>query len=318
MPRKREEEKGDDSANSIEDIAGPVTRKRLEELGITSIEHLAEFNVEELVELGLSYDTAVKLVQKAIELTGGVRPATARELAARQYKVFKTGVAQFDEKTPWKGIREAYIYEFAGEFGAGKSMLAHQLAVAAIKQGFTAKAVYIDTEGTFNPQLIQAIAKRFEADGEKAVDAIVVYQPVSVVQLERIVKYDLPRHIQEGCRLVVVDTITALYRAEFVGREQLAARQQRIHYLVDWLRRHARTFGVVSVLANQVMDIPEMFAAGIKRPAGGNVLAHAVNARFMMVRPSKQKLEGYMWALDVPGMSPEERIEYKIGEDGLR
>jgi hypothetical protein len=43
----------------------------------------------------------------------------------------------------------------------------------------------------------------------------------------------------------------------------------------------------------------------------------AVNARFMMVRPNKTKPEGYMWPLDVPGMAPDVRIEYRITEAGL-
>jgi DNA repair protein RadA len=302
--------------SSLEGV-GPKTLEKLQELGVVSVEHLAEFTVEELVEAGIEYDRAVKILQQALQRVGGAQPATLRELRQRQFRVFKTGVAEFDEKTPWRGVREAFIYEFAGEFGTGKSMLAHQLVVAALKEGFTAKAVYIDTEGTFSPALIEAVAKRFGVELEKLEDSVVVYQPANVVQLEQIVKYNLPRHIGEGCRLVVIDTITALYRAEFVGREHLAVRQQRIHYLIDWLRRHARTFGLTSILTNQVMDVPEAFAIGVKRPAGGNVLAHAVNARFVMVRPNKTKLEGYMWPLDVPGMAPDVRIEYRITEAGL-
>ncbi len=302
--------------SSLEGV-GPKTLEKLQELGVTSVEHLAEFTVEELVEAGIEYDRAVKILQQALKRVGGAQPATLKELRQRQYRVFKTGVAEFDEKTPWRGVREAFIYEFAGEFGAGKSMLAHQLVVAAVKEGFTAKAVYVDTEGTFSPALAEAVARRFGVELERLEDSVVVYQPANVVQLEQIVKYDLPRHIQEGCRLVVIDTITALYRAEFVGREYLAARQQRIHYLIDWLRRHARTFGLTPILTNQVMDVPEVFAAGVKRPVGGNVLAHAVNARFMMMRPNKTKPEGYMWPLDVPGMAPDVRIEYRITEAGL-
>jgi len=301
---------------SIEGV-GPKTLEKLRELGVTSVEHLAEFTVEELVEAGIEYDRAVKLLQQALQRVGAARPLTLREMRQRQVKAFKTGVAEFDEKTPWRGIREAFIYEFAGEFGAGKSMLAHQASVAALREGFTERVVYIDTEGTFNEALIEAVARRFELDVERIADSIYVYQPANVVQLEQIVKFDVPKHIQEGCRLLVIDTITALYRAEFVGREYLATRQQRIHYLVDWLRRHARTFGLTTVLTNQVMDVPEIFAAGVKRPAGGNVLAHAVNARFMMVRPNKTKPEGYIWPLDVPGMAPDIRIEYRITGAGL-
>ena len=311
MSRKRGER---DDLSSLEGV-GPKTLERLRELGVVSVEHLAEFTVEELVEAGVEYDRAVKIIQQALAKAGGVKAATVKELRARQYKAFKTGVADFDEKTPWRGVREGFIYEFAGEFGAGKSMLAHQLSVAALKEGFTGRVVYIDTEGTFSHELVEAVAKRFEADIDKVGESIFVYQPANVVQLEQIVKFEIPKHVAEGCRLVVVDTITALYRAEFVGREHLAARQQRIHYLVDWLRRHARTFGVTSILTNQVMDVPEVFAS--KKPAGGNVLAHAVNARFMMSRPNKMRPEGRMWPLDVPGMAPDVEIAYQISGDGL-
>jgi len=253
VSRKRER----DPLEELEGV-GPNTLERLRELGVTSIEHLSEFTVEELVEAGVEYERAVKILQQAIQRVSTSRPLTARELRTQQRRVFKTGVAEFDEKTPWKDVREAFIYEFAGEFGAGKSMLAHQLSVAALAQGFTTRVVYIDTEGTFNDGLVEAVAKRFGFDVDKALDSIVVYQPANVVQLEQIVKFDLSRHIAEGCRLAVIDTITALYRAEFVGREMLAARQQRIHYPVD-----------------------------------------------------------YMWPLDVPGMPPDVRIDYRITDAGL-
>ena len=47
------------------------------------------------------------------------------------------------------------------------------------------------------------------------------------------------------------------------------------------------------------------------------VFCSAVNVRFVMVRPNKTKPEGYMWPLDVPGMAPDVRIEYRITEAGL-
>ncbi|MFB6491322.1 MAG: ATPase domain-containing protein [Thermoproteus sp. AZ2] len=312
MPREKKEGEGD----WLEEIAGPATRKKLEELGVASPEHLVEFTVDELVEAGVEPSTAERVLAKARELTGRrPRALKASELAAQKYKAVKTGVAQFDEKTPWGGLREGFIYEFAGEFGAGKSMLAHQIAVKSAVEGF-GDVVYIDTEGTANPSLMGKMAKRFGGEAS-ALDKIYVHVPDNVTGLELFVKYELPRHLAAGARVIVVDTITALYRAEFVGRESLAERQQRLHYLIDWFRRHSRVYGALVVFTNQVLDVPEAFAAGVKRPAGGNVLAHTVNARFMMARPSKQRLEGYMWALDVPGMSPEERIGYEIRDDGL-
>ncbi|MEZ0248876.1 MAG: ATPase domain-containing protein [Thermoproteus sp.] len=296
---------------------GPSTRRKLEELGVVSPEHLLEFTVDELVDAGIEPSTAERLLARARELLGRQPKAVkASELLRAQYKAVKTGVAEFDEKAPWGGLREAFIYEFAGEFGAGKSMLAHQISVQSVAQNF-GDVVYIDTEGTFNAGLLEKIARRFGLEPGQVLDRISVYVPDNVSALEAFAKYELPKHLKEGAKTVIVDTITALYRAEFVGRESLAERQQRLHYLIDWFRRHARVFNALVVFTNQVMDVPEAFLSGLKRPAGGNVLAHAVNARFMMARPSKQKPEGHMWPLDVPGMPPEAKIQYRIADDGL-
>jgi DNA repair protein RadA len=312
MSRKRE---GESWLDELE--AGPATRRKLEELGVVSLEHLVEFTVDELVDAGIEPSTAERLLARAREALGRrPRAVKASELLKAQHRAVKTGVAELDEKTPWGGLREAFIYEFAGEFGAGKSMLAHQIAVRSVAEGFGG-AVYIDTEGTFSPGLVERIARRFGAEPEAVLDKISVYVPDNVSALEAFVKSELPGHLREGARAVVVDTITALYRAEFVGRESLSERQQRLHYLVDWFRRHARVFNALVVFTNQVMDVPEAFMTGLKRPAGGNVLAHSVNARFMMSRPSKQKPEGHMWPLDVPGMAPDVKMQYRLADDGL-
>ena len=277
---------------------------------------MLEFTVDELVEAGIEYATAEKLLARARELAGRrPRAVKASELAKAQPRVIKTGVSGFDSAVPWGGLREGWIYEFAGEYGAGKTIMAHQVAVRSVVEGF-GSAVYIDTEGTFQPSLLERIARRFGAEPSQVLEAVSVYQPENVTALEAFVKLEVPRLIAAGARTIIVDTVTALYRAEFRGREWLAERQQRMHYLVDWLRRHTRVFNALVVLTNQVMDVPEAYIA-TKRPAGGNVLAHAVNARYLMTRPSKTKPTGHIQPLDVPGMPPDQKIEYEIRDDGL-
>jgi DNA repair protein RadA len=110
--------------------------------------------------------------------------------------------------------------------------------------------------------------------------------------------------------------VTALYRAQFRGREKLAERQQRLHYILDWIRRLTIKFGVLAIYTNQVMTMPTGYVE-IKLPVGGNVLAHTVNSRWLMLRPSKTKPEGVMRALDVPGLAPGTEVRYTIGDDGL-
>ncbi len=98
----------------------------------------------------------------------------------------------------------------------------------------------------------------------------------------------------------------------------MAERQQRLHYVLDWLRRLTIRLGVLVVYTNQVMTSPPTGGyIEVKMPVGGNVLAHTVNARWLMTRASKSKGEGLMKALDVPGLAPGFEVKYSIGDDGL-
>jgi DNA repair protein RadA len=226
--------------------------------------------------------------------------------------VLKTGVSEFDEKTPWGGLRRGLIYGFAGEFGAGKSMFAIQCAVKAAVEGW--RVIYIETEGALNIQLFEKIAKRFGADLNALVDKLTITQATDVSDVKEI----LLSLFKQPVDLVVIDSfVSHALRAQFRGRGMLAPRQQFLAYLLDILRRMARVYSTAAILTDQVIDIPEMFAAKIKRPAGGNILLHGVNALFMMSRPNKTKPEGYMWPLDVPGMAPDTEIHYEIKDDGL-
>jgi len=182
--------------------------------------------------------------------------------------------------------------------------------VKAAAEGW--RVVYIETEGALNIQLFEKIAKRFGAELNALVDRLTITQAIDALDVKEILK-ELQR---QPVDLVVIDSfVSHALRAQFRGRERLAARQQFLNYLLDILRRAARVFGTASILTDQVIDVPSFFSD--KRPAGGNVVLHGVNALFMMMRPNKHKSEGYMWPIDVPGMAPDVKIVYTIKNDGL-
>ena len=265
----------------------------------------------ELAE-ALGYDDVVqaeKMVKKLREAAGiDSKPITLADLRKRQERVLKTGVEEFDKKTPWGGVKFGLIYGFAGEFGTGKSLFAKQVAAVSLSQGL--KVAYFDTEGTFDvdSSTMEGLFRRFGVP-EDAYTRLYVYRPMDTYALIEQLK-ELPIDVD----VIVVDSLIALPRAEFRGRSWLASRQQIILYTLNILQRYCHLNKLV-IVTDQVMDIPMMF--NLKRPAGGNVLLHAVHALFMMERPNKAKLEGVMWPLDVPGMSPDVEIKYKIKDDGL-
>lgn len=63
------------------------------------------------------------------------------------------------------GIETGSITEIFGEFRTGKTQLCHQLCVTCQlpldQGGGEGKALYVDTEGTFRPQRLLAIAERY-------------------------------------------------------------------------------------------------------------------------------------------------------------
>ena len=102
-------------------------------------------------------------------------------------------------------------------------------------------------------------------------------------------------------RLVIVDSITSLFRTDYVGRGELSVRQQKLNEHLATLNQLASEFNVAILLVNQVMADPganAMFGPVI-RPIGkslmnfivifihdyllgGHVLAHAVQTRILM------------------------------------
>ena len=303
---------------------GPTVIAKLEGSGLLSargLRFIVAATPDELVEwLSLSsYESAVKLREAAKSLVGysgaAVSAAQLMELEDRSPKL-TTGVKGLDEMLGG-GLKAGELYEFAGEFGTGKTQLCHQLAVTVQlpeeRGGLAGKAVYIDTEGTFSPRRILSMAERFGI-GRKALEKVVVFRPLNTGELEGFVRNELSGYLEDGARLVVIDSVIALYRAQYRGMEWLARRQQAINYLLDWLKRWARIYGSVAAITNQVLTHPLPSGVALKLPAGGNIIAHASTHRFLM------RKAGDAWlieCLDSPRIPKGASVQFKITEAGV-
>jgi DNA repair protein RadA len=318
MPKKDE----NDSCSLIERLSSSQMARRLADycrekgLDVRVIATLTPAEVAELVEGDA--EQAESLLRKlndalAVETVkgGSLKQFLQQKKAA---KVLKTRVAEFDEKTPWGGVRFGAIYGFAGEYGTGKSLMAMQIAAYAAAEGH--KVAYLYTEGQFSEPIFLRIAARaareLNVPEEALLENVEVYEIANSFALQQLLI-----RLPSAVNVVVVDSIIEPFRAEYRGREQLQRRQQDLHYVINLLKRRCIAFGTLAVVTNQVMDVPEVFMMGVKKMAGGNILAHTVDYIFVMHRPNKKKLEGVMYPHDVPGMSPDVEIRYTIEDDGL-
>ncbi|MGK0550290.1 MAG: DNA repair and recombination protein RadA, partial [Pyrobaculum sp.] len=177
-----------------------------------------------------------------------------------------------------------------------------------------AKAIYIDTENTFRPERIMQIARARGLDPDQALNNIFYakalttdHQMILVEQAKQIIK-------QHGVALLVVDSVTAHFRSEYPGRENLAERQQKLNKHLADLLRLADAYDVAVVITNQVMAQPDASFGNLLRPAGGNILAHSATYR-LWLRKGKENVR-IVKIFDSP-YHPEGEASFRITEEGL-
>jgi DNA repair protein RadA len=156
--------------------------------------------------------------------------STAEEILEIRRNLLKctTGSVKLDSFLKG-GIETQAITEVAGEFGSGKSQICYTLCVTANrspdKNGLGGNVIFIDTENTFRADRIFQIAEHMGINTpEEILKKIYVCKIYNTSHLEVIIQ-DLGKSIQEyKAKLVIVDSIIALHRAEFTGRGALADR----------------------------------------------------------------------------------------------
>jgi DNA repair protein RadA len=313
----------------------PYMINKLKRAGIQSVLDLAVSIPHELAEGGgggyiddnniaitSDIETISQLVGKAKKalMDSGVLNkefCTAEEFLQRRNSLarFTTGSANLDSFLKG-GIESQAITEIAGEFGSGKSQLCHTLCVTAAavnnnkekrgRPGTVPAAgigrnnnnnsiIFIDTENTFRPERIHQIAEGRGFEPEETMKRVFVCKIYNSAHLEAIIK-NLGKSIEHyKAKLVVIDSIISLHRAEFPGRETLAERQQRLNVMLHKLIRLAEIYNVAVVLTNQVQSQPDSFFGGIgggdpTRAAGGNIMGHASTYRIFLRKAGRDRI----------------------------
>ncbi|MEA2089807.1 MAG: DNA repair and recombination protein RadA, partial [Thermoproteota archaeon] len=92
---------------------------------------------------------------------------------------------------------------------------------------------------------------------------------------------------ENDIRLIVIDSLTSHFRSEYLGREMLARRQQKLNKHMHRLIRLARAFNTVAVVTNQVMAKPDVFFGNAVHPIGGHIVAHTSHTRVYLRKSSR-------------------------------
>ncbi len=306
----------------IEDLpgVGPKTAEKLREGGYSTVEKIAVTSPKALGEIGdIGENVAVKIVEAAKEIAEVGGFVSAEELAEKRKSIghITTGASDLDELLGG-GVETQAIVEVFGEFGSGKSQLAHQLCVNVQmpqeKRGLDAGAIFIDTENTFRPQRIVQMAEGLELDPSSVLKRIKVarafnssHQILLAEKSEELLK-------QGGIRLLVVDSLTSSFRAEYIGRGSLAERQQLLNKHLRTLHELADLYDVAVFVTNQVSARPDAFFGDPTKPIGGHVLGHSATMRIYLRKSKKGQRIARL--VDSPDL-PEGEAIFVVTEEGI-
>ena len=170
-----------------------------------------------------------------------------------------TGSVELD-KLLEGGIETGSITEVFGEFRTGKTQLCHTLCITCqlgvTDGGAEGKAIYIDTEGTFRPARLQAIAERFGLDPVVALENVACARAHNSEHQMELLQVAAAIMSQDRYALMVVDSATALFRTDYTGRGELSERQMQMAQFLRQLTRLAEEFGVAVLITNQVVANP--------------------------------------------------------------
>ncbi|HIJ10721.1 TPA: DNA repair and recombination protein RadA [Candidatus Woesearchaeota archaeon] len=305
---------------SITDLpgVGAATAEKLQSAGFHDLMSIAVSTIGQLCEAsGASESVARKMINAARDsMKMGFETGT--EVLRRRATVLKlsTGSEGFNDLMGG-GFETGAITECFGEFGSGKTQIGHLLTVNTLKAYPDAKVVYIDTENTFRPERIKQLAQGIDLDEDDALSRIMVaksfnsdHQMLLAEQVDSLIT-------QKGnnVKLVVVDSLTAHFRAEYIGRGTLAERQQKLNRHLHALAKLASSHNLCVYVTNQVMAKPDQFFGDPTASIGGHIVAHASTFRIYLRKGRKGSRVAKL--IDSPNL-PEAETCFYVEESGLR
>ncbi|RYG48294.1 DNA repair protein RAD51 [archaeon] len=269
---------------------------------------------------GISEAKAAKLLAEASKVVDmGFQTATEYHRTRSEMLYLATGSKDLD-KLLGGGMETGAITELFGEFRTGKTQLCHTLCVTCQlpmdQGGGEGKAMYIDTEGTFRPQRLVEIATRYGLNPDDVLDNVSYAKAFNSDHQMTLLEQACGMMTESRYALLIIDSATALFRTDYTGRGELAARQMKLAQFLRRLQRIADEFGVAVVVTNQVVatvDAAVSFGPQVK-PIGGNIMAHASTTRLFL---RKGRGENRVCKVYDSPCLPEAEATFSIGATGI-
>ncbi len=309
------------TVEELEDLpgVGETTAEKLREAGFKTVEAIAVASIGELKDATGMGESASKKIITAARDSEDMGFETASELLKKREKIGKmtTGSKELDMLLGG-GFETGSITELYSRFGVGKTQLAFQATVNVqlpkAEGGLEGKALYIDTESTFRPERILQMAKGKNIDEKNVLKNIFVARAFNTDHQMLLADKATEMISENNIKLIVVDSLTGLFRAEYVGRGVLATRQQKLNRHIHTLQRLSDLHNLSIVVTNQVMANPGLLFGDPTTPIGGHIVGHASAYRVYLRKGKAEKRIARL--VDSPCM-PEGECVFKVTENGI-
>ncbi|KAH8414409.1 hypothetical protein KR215_005372 [Drosophila sulfurigaster] len=199
----------------------PRDIKLLQQASLHTVESVTYATRRQLLNIkGLGeskVDHIMKEAQKLVPLS--FTSARTFHQMRSEVVMLTTGSKELD-KLLGGGIETGSITEIFGEFRCGKTQICHTLAVTCqlpiSQNGGEGKALYIDTEGTFRPERLSAIAQRYHMEEADVLDNVACARAHNTDQQTKLVQMAAGMMFESRYALIIVDSAMALYRSEYI------------------------------------------------------------------------------------------------------
>lgn len=308
---------------TIEDLpgVGPATAEKLREAGfdeLLALAVMAPADLAEQAELGEAVSSKIIQAAKKMANIGGFVSGEALLNRRRQVQKLTAKVQSIDDLLGG-GFETQSLVEVYGEFGSGKTQIGHQLAVNCTmpleEGGFDGDIFYIDTEDTFRPERITQMARGHGLDPDEVLGRIHVARAYNSAHQMLLVDEIKKMSKNFNVKLIIVDSLTSHFRAEFIGRGMLATRQQKLNRHLKDLKQLADINNALVLVTNQVHSKPDAMWGDPTKPIGGHILGHASTFRLYLRKAKGGRRIARL--VDSPNL-PDGECVYQVTEDGLR
>ncbi len=263
--------------------------------------------------LGVQPLTLERFVIAARE-TIGIRPKRADELLLEERSRGKitSGSVELDTMLGG-GFWTGEITELVGAFGSGKTQVCMQLCanvqLSEDEGGLNSGAFFLDTEGTFSPGRLAQMAAGMGLDPRKALEKVIAGRAFNVGHLLTLI-HDVKKRAANGeFRVLVVDSFASHFRSEFIGKDRLIERQQRIMSMAEELTTMAATYQMAVIVTNQVVaNVDDYLYGNITEPALGYAWAHRPQQRVFLRKSRGNARIGHLF--DSSRMPEQECVFY--------